>query len=400
MFKDKSILLVIGGGVAAYKSLDFIRRLKEQGATVRAILTKSGAEFITPLSVASLSGEKVYTDLFNLKDESEMGHIRLSREADLIIVAPATANLIAKLAEGRADDLASTTLLASDKPILLAPSMNVEMWEKPATKRNIARLEADGLLRVGPGAGMLACGEEGEGRLAEIDDIVAAAARALGVGDLPLRGKRALVTAGPTHEAIDPVRYIANRSSGKQGYAIAAALYALGAETHLISGPTNLRTPRGVERHDVQSAREMCDATLGLLPADIAVCVAAVADWRPKDTATQKIKKNGKVPALEMVENPDILATLSARGNDRPALVVGFAAETENHTEHAMAKLSKKGCDWVIANDVSPEGGVMGGDETALTLVTADGAEPMGTLSKAASAALLADRIAETLKDQ
>jgi phosphopantothenoylcysteine decarboxylase/phosphopantothenate--cysteine ligase len=404
MLQDKRVLLIIGGGIAAYKALDLIRRLRERGVHLRAILTGAGSQFITPLSVASLTGEKAYTDLFSLTDEAEMGHIRLSREADLVLVVPATADLMASMAHGIARDLATTTLLATDKPVMIAPSMNLQMWAHPATQRNLRTLEADGVLRIGPGSGDLACGEVGDGRLAEVMDIVGvvesffnASARA---GERPLAGRRALVTAGPTHEPIDPVRYIANRSSGKQGYAIARALAALGAETTLVSGPTTLPDPAGVFTVRVDSAREMLAACEAALPADVAVCVAAVADWRMADDARQKIKKDGGAPpTLKLVENPDILATLSGRANDRPLLVVGFAAETENVVSHAQAKRLRKACDWIVANDVSPATGIMGGDENSVHLVTAAGVENWPRASKSEVARLLARRIADHLRE-
>lgn len=403
MLQDKRVLLIIGGGIAAYKSLDLIRRLRERGVQLRAILTKAGSEFITPLSVASLTGEKVYMDLFSLTDEAEMGHIRLSREADLVLIVPATADLMASMAHGIARDLATTALLATDKPVMIAPSMNVQMWNHPATQRNLRTLEGDGILRVGPGSGDLACGEVGDGRLADVMDIVAALERFFGramAADRPLAGRRALVTAGPTHEAIDPVRYIANRSSGKQGYAIAEALAALGADTTLISGPTTLPDPAAVTTVRVNSAREMLAACEAALPADVAVCVAAVADWRMADDADQKIKKNGGAPpVLNLVENPDILATLSGRAHDRPALVVGFAAETEKVIEHARAKLARKGCDWIVANDVSPATGIMGGDDNTVHLVSMAGIEDWPPASKADVARRLAQRIADHLKE-
>jgi phosphopantothenoylcysteine decarboxylase/phosphopantothenate--cysteine ligase len=371
---------------------------------VRAILTTAGAEFITPLSVASLTGEKAYTELFSLTDEAEMGHIRLSREADLVLVVPATADLMASMSHGMARDLATTALLATDKPVMIAPSMNVQMWTHPATRRNLVMLEADGILRVGPGSGDLACGEVGDGRLADVMDIVAAveaffAGGAVDTADRgPLAGRRALVTAGPTHEPIDPVRYIANRSSGKQGYAIAEALAALGADTTLISGPTSLPDPTDVFTVRVESAREMLAVCEASLPADVAVCVAAVADWRVEDDSRQKIKKNGgRPPTLSLTENPDILASLSGRANDRPRLVVGFAAETESVVEHARQKRVKKGCDWIVANDVSPETGIMGGDSNTVHLVTAEGVEDWPQASKTDVARRLAGRIAEAL---
>lgn len=401
MLKDRNILLIIGGGIAAFRALELIRRLKEQGAGVRCILTGGGAEFITALSVAGLSGEKVFTDLFSLTDEAEMGHIRLSREADLVVVAPATANLMARMVAGVADDLATTALLASDKPVMVCPSMNVEMWEKPSTQRNVAALEADGVICIGPGSGSLACGEEGAGRLAEVDEIVAEINALIGTGARPLAGLKALVTAGPTLEAIDPVRFIANRSSGKQGYAIAEALGRLGAATTLVSGPTALRVPRHVTRVDVTSARDMLAAAKDALPVDVAVCVAAVSDWRPETLAGSKIRKNsGAPPALKLVENPDILAALSAPSNNRPQLVVGFAAETENLVEQAQAKLASKGCDWIIANDVSPDARgevVFGADENSIHLITADKVETWERARKSVIADRLAHRIADAL---
>lgn len=398
MLENKHILLVIAGGVAAYKSLELIRRLKEQGATVRCVLSRAGSQFVTPLSVASLSGEKVFDDLFSLTDESEMGHIRLSREADLVLVAPATADIIAKMATGIANDLASTVLLATNKPVMIAPSMNVEMWRKPATQRNLKTLEADGVLRVGPESGDLACGEEGPGRLAEIAEIVNAVAQFFGAGDGPLMGKSALVTSGPTHEPIDPVRYIANRSSGKQGHAIAAALRRLGAHTTLVTGPTAESDPWGVTVHHIETAQEMMQACMATLPVDAAVCAAAVGDWRPAASAGQKIKKNDTAPAFELVENPDILANLSARNKNRPKLVVGFAAETENVLQHAMDKRGRKGCDWIVANDVSDGTGIMGGDNNTVHLISSSGEVTWPTMSKIAVADKLAGLIADHLR--
>jgi phosphopantothenoylcysteine decarboxylase/phosphopantothenate--cysteine ligase len=394
------ILLIVGGGIAAYKALELVRLLKGRGAAVRAVLTRSGAEFVTPLSLSALTEDKVYTDLFSLTDEAEMGHIQLSRQADLIVVAPATAELMARAASGSAADLASTVLLATDKRVLMAPAMNVRMWEHPATRRNLAQLRADGVLFVGPDAGAMACGEWGEGRLAEPTAIVAAIEAALaGEAGRPLVGRRALVTAGPTLEPLDPVRYLSNHSSGTQGYAVAAALAALGAETTLVSGPTALPAPPGVGRVDVQTAREMLDACRAALPADVAVMVAAVADWRPEDAADLKLKKGeGGSPVIRLVENPDILATLSATGPERPRLVVGFAAETNDVEAHARAKLARKGCDWIVANDVS-EPGVMGGGENRVTLVTHAGLEPWDRAAKDAVARRLAARIAAALVD-
>lgn len=398
MLGGKRILLLIGGGIAAYKSLELIRRLRERGARVRAILTAAGSQFVTPLSVASLSGDKVYQDLFSLTDEAEMGHIQLSRDADLLVVAPATADLMAKMAHGRADDLASTALLATDKPVLLAPAMNVRMWLNPATQRNLAQLMSDGVRTVGPNEGDMACGEFGPGRMAEPDEIVAAV-EALLVIPHPLQGLAALVTAGPTLEPIDPVRFISNRSSGKQGYAIAGALADLGAKTTLVSGPTSLARPRGVSLVAVETAHQMLAACEGALPVDVAVCAAAVADWRVDHTANQKIKKAaGGLPMLKLIENPDILHSLSTHRAARPRLVVGFAAETEKIVEHAEAKRRKKGCDWIVANDVSPATGVMGGEENTVHIVSDAGVETWPKLRKHDVAQRLADKIAAHLK--
>lgn len=400
VLSGKRILLIIGGGIAAYKCLEVIRRLRDGGATVRCILTEAAQQFVTPLSVSALSGERVYTDLFSLTDESEMGHIRLSREADLVVVAPATANLIARMAAGLGGDLAGTALLATDKPVLIAPAMNVRMWEHPATQRNMAQLRKDGVATVGPEVGELADGEYGAGRLAEPATILDAIETALGQlwvvpGDLdgPLAGKRALVTSGPTHEAIDPVRYLANRSSGKQGQAIAAALAAAGADTVLVTGPTHGADPPGVRVVAIESARAMLDACAAALPVDLAVCAAAVADWRVTEVAGDKIKKGGSPQTLKLVENPDILAKLAAPGPNRPALVIGFAAETENVAANAAAKRGRKGCDWIVANDVSQAAGTFGGEHNTVMLVTVDGAEDWPRLSKADVAARLADRI-------
>jgi len=364
------ILLIISGGIAAYKSLDLIRRLREAGARVRCVLTSGGAQFVTPLSVAALSEDKVYSELFSLTDESEMGHIRLSREADLVLVAPASANLIAKMAQGLADDLASTLLLATNKPVMLAPAMNVMMWENPATQANAANLKARGVKFIGPAAGLMAFGEEGEGRMAEVPEIMAALA-AFFAQPGPLSGRRALVTSGPTHEPLDPVRFIGNRSSGKQGHAIASALAAKGAETVLISGPVALADPEGVKTVRVESAREMMEACEAALPADIAVCAAAVADWRAADIAAGKLKKGVARAQLDLVENPDILAALARPGNRRPRLVVGFAAETENAIGNATQKLQTKNCDWILANEV---GGGKGfdADDNQVTLLRRD----------------------------
>lgn len=397
-FSGKRVLLIIGGGIAAYKCLELIRRLGDQNIDVRVILTKAGAEFVTPLSVASLSGNKVYSDLFSLTDEAEMGHIRLSREADLVVVAPATADIMAKMAHGLANDLASTALLATDKPVLIAPAMNTRMWDHPATQRNIATLRADGVRIVAPAAGALACGEVGAGRMSEPHDILGAILDfyAERDGQKPLQGKHAVVTAGPTYEAIDPVRYIANRSSGLQGYGLATALAKLGARVTLVSGPTALPDPAGVTTIRIESAREMLAAVQSALPADIAVCVAAVADWRVDRNATQKIKKaNGEIPSLSFVENPDILALLSATGPNRPALVIGFAAETENVIDYARSKRTRKGCDWIVANDVSPASGIMGGTHNRIHLISDTGVESWEEASKTAVATALAGRIAD-----
>lgn len=397
MLESKRILLIIGGGIAAYKSLDLIRRLRDEGAEVRAILTKGGQEFITPLSVASLTGDKVYTDLFSLTDEAEMGHIRLSREADLVLVVPATADLMAKMAHGHANDLASTALLATDKPVMICPAMNVEMWDKPATRRNTQQLLADGVFMVPPGEGPLACGEVGAGRLAEVADIVTAV-KGFFLTEQRLKGRKIVITAGPTVEDIDPVRHIANKSSGKQGYAIAAACRDLGADVTLICGPTSLTPPSGITTVQVRSARDMLTATQAALPADAAICVAAVADWRVKEASAQKIKKDkGGLPTLELIENPDILQTISKAGPKRPALVVGFAAETENILENGYAKLVKKGCDWIVANNVSPETDIMGGDDNQITLIKAETQENWTSMSKIKVGLKLAHCLADDL---
>ena len=351
---NRRILLIISGGIAAYKSLDLIRRLREQGARVRCVLTAGGARFVTPLSVSALSEEVVYTDLWSLTDEQEMGHIRLSREADLVLVAPATANLIARMANGLTDDLASTVLLATDKPVMLAPAMNVRMWSHAATQANITTLRARGIQTIGPAHGVMACGEEGDGRMADIADITTAIIDFFAVPG-PLSGKRALVTSGPTFEPLDPVRFIGNRSSGKQGHAIAAALQRQGAETVLVTGPTHLPDPAGIQTIHVQTAREMMAACEIALPCDIAVCAAAVADWRPVEQASGKLKKAGAQPVIDLVENPDILASLAGSGNRRPRLVIGFAAETSNVIEEAVRKLERKQCDWLLANEVGTD---------------------------------------------
>jgi phosphopantothenoylcysteine decarboxylase / phosphopantothenate---cysteine ligase len=391
----KRVLLIIGGGIAAYKSLDLIRRLKETGTSVRVVMTEAAQRFVTPLAAGALVGERVFTDLFDQAQEFDVGHIRLARECDLIIVAPATADLMAKAAHGLANDLASAILLATDKPVLMAPAMNPHMWSHAATQQNFATLQARGLRFIGPNEGEMAeRGERGVGRMAEPDQIRDAALALLSDG--PLKGKRALVTAGPTLEAIDPVRFISNRSSGKQGYAIAAALAELGAEVTLVSGPTNLAAPAGVKRVNVESARDMLAASEAALPLDVAVMVAAVADWRPTKESKAKIKKDvSGVPSIGLQENPDILATLSRLGKKRPKLVVGFAAETDHVEEHARAKIAKKGCDWIVANDVS--GDVMGGAENQVLLITKDGAESWPRMAKEAVARKLAAEIAKAL---
>ncbi|HEX9159841.1 MAG TPA: bifunctional phosphopantothenoylcysteine decarboxylase/phosphopantothenate--cysteine ligase CoaBC [Rhizomicrobium sp.] len=395
--RGKSVLLIIGGGIAAYKALELIRRLREHGARVRAILTDAGAQFVTPLSVSALTGEETYRELFSLTDETEMGHIQLSRSADLVVVAPATADLMAKLAGGLANDLASTTLLATDKPVLMAPAMNVRMWHHPATQRSRMRLAEDGVAFVGPEDGEMACGEFGTGRMAEPEQICAAIQSML-AGARPLHGRRALVTAGPTREPIDPVRYLSNHSSGKQGYAIARALADAGADTTLVSGPVELTPPPQVKLVKVESAREMLVACERALPVDVAVLVAAVADWRPDAAADRKIKKSDKAesPELRLVRNPDILATL-AQANTRPTLVVGFAAETENVVDLARAKRDRKGADWIIANDVSVQGGAMGGDANRVHLISASGVEDWPLMDKTEVARRLAERIAAEL---
>lgn len=413
MLVSHRVLLIIGGGIAAYKCLELVRRAREQGIAIRAVMTRAAREFVTPLSVGALTNDRVFTELFDLDDEREIGHIRLSREADLIVVAPATADLVAKMAGGHADDLASAVLLATDKPVLIAPAMNPRMWQHPATARNIATLRADGVAMIGPNTGEMAeRGEVGPGRMAEPGEILDAILRLLAPRDLPLSGRRALVTAGPTHEPIDPVRYIANRSSGKQGYAIAAALADLGADVTLVSGPTSLVDPKRTRTIRVETAREMLAAVEAALPADVAVFAAAVADWRVASAADEKIKKTAgaSAPTLSMVENPDILKTIAGLAPHtpagiansrsqpvRPRLVVGFAAETENVLEYAAKKRIAKGCDWLVANDVSPEGGVMGGDRNTVHLITGDGVESWTEMPKADVARRLAGRIARHL---
>ncbi len=399
--EPKRILLIIGGGIAAYKSLELIRLCRKAGIAVTPILTRAGAEFVTPMSVSGLAGEEVYTDLFDLTDEAEMGHIQLSRIADLVVAAPATADLIAKMAAGLANDLASTALMATDKPVLIAPAMNVRMWQHPATQRNIATLKQDGVLFTGPDEGDMACGEYGPGRMSEPADILAAIMRFYGshlpgVPHGPLTGRKVVITAGPTHEPIDPVRYIANRSSGKQGYALAEAAIALGAEVALVSGPVHLPVPPGVELIQVETAREMLAAVGGELPCDIAIFCAAVADWRTAADAKQKMKKDGsgKVPSLELTENPDILKTIGHLKKHRPPLVIGFAAETENVIVNAQKKLKAKAADLIVANDVSHESGVMGGSQNTVHLVGKDDVESWDKMSKQAVARKLMDRFA------
>lgn len=393
---QKSILLIISGSIAAYKSLDLIRKLKERGIEVQCILTKSGEQFVTPLSVGSLTGNPVYQELFSLKDETEMGHIRLTRDADLVVVAPASANLIAKMAQGYADDLASTALLASNKKILVAPAMNTQMWQHPATQRNVKQIVKDGCEIIEPGAGMLACGEVGAGRMAEPETILTAILKHLSANQ-PLKGVRALVTSGPTHEEIDPVRYIGNRSSGKQGHAIAAALARQGAEVTLIAGPTNLSDPVGVKVKHVTSAREMLETCEKSLPVDVAICAAAVGDWRAESASPQKIKKRAGAPAaLMLVENTDILQAI-AEHKKRPQLVIGFAAETENLLKNAIDKRRRKNADWIIANDVS-NGKTFGTEENEIMLVTGKGNEAWPLMSKDAVADRLAEKIATYLR--
>ncbi|AKM09030.1 bifunctional phosphopantothenoylcysteine decarboxylase/phosphopantothenate--cysteine ligase CoaBC [Croceicoccus naphthovorans] len=403
------VLLIVGGGIAAYKSCELVRLIRKAGGSVTCVLTEGGAKFVTPMTLAALSENPVHTTLWDLKNEAEMGHIQLSREADLVVVCPATADLLAKMAAGVADDMATTLLLATDKPVLAVPAMNVKMWQHPATRRNVAQLRDDGVTVMEPDEGPMACGEFGPGRLPEPETVLAAIAN-FGGGDplvgqpdfaaekhRPLYGKHVLVTAGPTHEPIDPVRYIANRSSGKQGFAIAAAAAQAGARVTLVAGPVQLETPAGVDRFDVESAREMLAAVEAALPADVAVMVAAVADWRAADLAEQKIKKDssGEVPPLALAENPDILATL-AKSPQRPGLLIGFAAETENVVAHATAKRARKGADWIVANDVS--GDVMGGDANTVHIVTAVGSEDWPAMPKAQVARALIERIGQEIE--
>jgi phosphopantothenoylcysteine decarboxylase/phosphopantothenate--cysteine ligase len=399
MLQDKRILLIIAGGIAAYKSLELIRRLRERGVGVRAILTEAGAQFITPLSVASLTKERVFTDLFSLTDEAEIGHIELSRWADLVVVAPATADIMAKMATGQANDLATTALLATDKPVLIAPAMNVRMWTHAATQRNLSILRQSSIAIVGPNDGDMACGEYGPGRMAEPEEIIAAIERLMSGGaESLLKGKKVIITAGPTQEPIDPVRYIANRSSGRQGYALATAAAERGAETVLISGPTGLRAPTAVRMISVETAEDMLSATEKELPADIAIFAAAVADWRIANVKIEKIKKTeaAKVPALTLQENPDILAQV-ARHAKRPRLVVGFAAETENVIDNAKAKLKRKAADIIIANDVSLRSGVMGGERNRVHVISAAGVESWPELSKTEVASRLMDFFAKSI---
>lgn len=396
MLAGKRILLIIAGGIAAYKTLELIRLLKRQGAAVTPVMTRSAAEFVTPLSVSALAGEKVYTDLFDLTEEAEMGHIQLSRVADLVVVAPATADLMAKMAGGHADDMATTLLMATDTPVMIAPAMNVRMWDHPATQRNLKALVADGVRVVGPNVGDMACGEHGPGRMSEPAEILDAVRSALSAG--PLAGKHILVTSGPTHEPIDPVRYIANRSSGAQGTALATALMDLGAQVTFVTGPASVAPPVGANVVAVETAAEMLAAVEAALPVDAAVFAAAVADWRVASASGKKIKKqDGALPVLEFAENPDILARISQMGARRPRLVVGFAAETHDVIENATAKRLRKGCDWIVANDVRPETGIMGGSENKVTVVTEGGAMDWPRMTKAEVSVQLAAKIADTL---
>ena len=396
MLQDKRILLILTGGIAAYKGLDLIRRLRERGAPVTPVLTRAAEQFVTPLAVSALSGEKVYRDLFDLTDEAEMGHIQLSRSADLILVAPATADIMAKMAQGRADDLASTLLLATDTPVMIAPAMNVRMWDHPATQRNLARLQADGVAVVGPEDGDMACGEFGPGRMSEPLDIVAAVEGHF--GPKSLAGKHVLITSGPTHEPIDPVRYIANRSSGTQGTAIARALLGMGADVTFVTGPADAPPPIGARVVRVETALEMKEAVEAALPADVAIFAAAVADWRVATGSDTKLKKQaGTLPTLHFAENPDILAEVAQLKTGRPGLVIGFAAETDDVVANATAKRARKGCDWIVANDVSPGTGIMGGSENAVTLISDAGATPWPRMVKDKVAQELARQIAETI---
>jgi phosphopantothenoylcysteine decarboxylase/phosphopantothenate--cysteine ligase len=398
--RGRRVLLIIGGGIAAYKCLDLARRLKERGATVRAIMTEAATQFVTPLSVGAITGERVFTSLFDLADENDIGHIRLARDTDLIIVAPATADLIARMANGLADDLATTALLATDRPVLIAPAMNPRMWTHKATLRNVAQLREDGISVVGPNSGSMAeRGESGWGRMAEPLEIAAAAEGILVPATGSLTGKRVLVTSGPTHEPIDPVRVLANRSSGRQGHAIARAAAEAGAEVVLVSGPVSIPDPEGVRVVHVETAREMQAAVDAELPADIAVFAAAVADWRVEAESASKVKKGeGGPPQLRLVENPDILAGVARRAEGRPALVIGFAAETDNVLGNARAKLTRKGCDLIVANDVSPASGVMGGDANTVHLVSSSGVETWDRMAKDEVARRLVARFGEMLR--
>ncbi len=397
MLRDKRILLIVTGGIAAYKALDLVRKLRERGAAVTPVMTRAASEFVTPLSLSALAGEKVFQEMFDLTDEAEMGHIQLSRSADLVLVAPATADMMAKMALGRSDDLASTLLLATDTPVMIAPAMNVRMWDHPATQRNLATLKSDGIAIVGPNEGDMACGEYGPGRMSEPLEIVAAIEKHFAQG--PLVGKRILVTSGPTHEPIDPVRYIANRSSGAQGTALATALAGLGAEVVFVTGPADVANPVGVDIIPVETAQDMLSAVQSALPCDAAVFAAAVADWRVVGASEHKLKKSKDgLPTLEFAENPDILKTVSQMEDGRPPLVVGFAAETNDVIEHATAKRLRKGCDWIVANDVSPETGIMGGSENAVHVISEDGVETWPRMSKIEVADALAMRIAAALE--
>ena len=397
MLRDKRILLIVTGGIAAYKALDLVRKLRERGAAVTPVMTRAASEFVTPLSLSALAGEKVFQEMFDLTDEAEMGHIQLSRSADLVLVAPATADMMAKMALGRSDDLASTLLLATDTPVMIAPAMNVRMWDHPATQRNLATLKSDGIAIVGPNEGDMACGEYGPGRMSEPLEIVAAIEKHFAQG--PLVGKRILVTSGPTHEPIDPVRYIANRSSGAQGTALATALAGLGAEVVFVTGPADVANPVGVDIIPVETAQDMLSAVQSALPCDAAVFAAAVADWRVVGASEHKLKKSKDgLPTLEFAENPDILKTVSQMEDGRPPLVVGFAAETNDVIEHATAKRLRKGCDWIVANDVSPETGIMGGSENAVHVISEDGVETWPRMSKVEVADALAMRIAAALE--
>ncbi len=396
MLANKRILLIIGGGIAAYKTPDLIRRLRERGANVTPVLTRAAAEFVTPLTIAAVAGQKAYSDLFDLTDEAEMGHIQLSRVADLVVVAPATADLMAKMASGLANDLASTLLMATDTPVMIAPAMNVRMWEHPATRRNLETLKADGITVIGPNEGDMACGEYGPGRMSEPLEIVEAIKTALSDG--PLKGKRIIVTSGPTQEPIDPVRYISNRSSGAQGTAIGRALAALGAEVVFVTGPADVPPPEGVQVVRIETAQQMLEAVQAALPADAAVFAAAVADWRVAKAASSKMKKDkGALPTLTFAENPDILATVSQMAKGRPRLVVGFAAETDDVIAHATAKRQRKGCDWIVANDVSPGTGTFGGADNTVHILSDAGVEDWPRMGKDQVAERLAQRIADVL---